>query len=531
MRADRLVLRPRPLPSLLGAAALLLATGAAAGQRPPAGATAASGPLAEATRLYARYRTTLAHADLMAADAAVQAGLDAAPGDYELRKFRLRLYLPHHDFEGLLREAESLERERPDDPELEGAVGDANFDLGRYREAFAAYERFAARKPCAASYSRIALAREIAGDVEGALRSMDLAGVAALPADPEAYAWCRSRSARLLLKLNRYDEAEGRLVEALRRVPDHAPSLAVAAEIAARRGLWEPATRLAERSFALVPEAGVAAALVDYRHAMGDAAGEARARKAIADLDASLPENHRLVHRPLALYFADHGEPARALAMTERELAGRKDVYGYDAYAWALYRAGRAAEAVEPMRQALARGTIDPLLEFHAGEIARAAGDTAGARRHLERALKLDPRFHVLYADEARRTLVALGSKPAPGTRDRQGRSDAPLESRLVPRPKAVPALLLVFVAAAAVLPLAASGTSRHGCHCPIRMACCENGTCTMSGSEPPATGPEWRTCRREAPASRGDTPRGLRKGAEDLLRREEGCAALGPAR
>ena len=415
MRADRLVLRPRPLPSLLGAAALLLATGAAAGQRPPAGATAASGPLAEATRLYARYRTTLAHADLMAADAAVQAGLDAAPGDYELRKFRLRLYLPHHDFEGLLREAESLERERPDDPELEGAVGDANFDLGRYREAFAAYERFAARKPCAASYSRIALAREIAGDVEGALRSMDLAGVAALPADPEAYAWCRSRSARLLLKLNRYDEAEGRLVEALRRVPDHAPSLAVAAEIAARRGLWEPATRLAERSFALVPEAGVAAALVDYRHAMGDAAGEARARKAIADLDASLPENHRLVHRPLALYFADHGEPARALAMTERELAGRKDVYGYDAYAWALYRAGRAAEAVEPMRQALARGTVDPLLEFHAGEIARAAGDTAGARRHLERALKLDPRFHVLYADEARRTLVALGSKPAPG--------------------------------------------------------------------------------------------------------------------
>ncbi len=63
-----------------------------------------------------------------------------------------------------------------------------------------------------------------------------------------------------------------------------------------------------------------------------------------------------------------------------------------------------------------AHGTVDPLLEFHAGEIARAAGDTAGARRHLERALKLDPRFHVLYADEARRTLAALGSKPARGT-------------------------------------------------------------------------------------------------------------------
>ena len=47
------------------------------------------------------------------------------------------------------------------------------------------------------------------------------------------------------------------------------PALAAAAEIAARKGLWEPATRLAERSFEFVPEFTVAAALVDYRHAMG----------------------------------------------------------------------------------------------------------------------------------------------------------------------------------------------------------------------------------------------------------------------
>ncbi len=409
MRASRSPFRFRPLPLLAGAAALVLAAGAAGAQRL---AAPASGPLAEATRLYARYRATLSHDDLAAADAAVQAGLAASPGDYELRKFRLRLLLPHHDFEGLLREAEALKKERPDDAELDGSIGDANFDLGRYPEAFAAYERFAARRPSTASFSRIALAREIAGDLKGALQSMDLAADAARAADPEAFAWCRSRSARILLKLNRYEEAEGRLVEALRRVPDHAPSLAAAAEIAARKGLWEPATRLAERSIALEPEAGVAAALVDYRRAMGDAAGEARAKKAIADLDAKLPEDHRLVHRPLALYFSDHGEPARGLAMTERELRGRRDVYGYDAYAWALYRAGRPAEAVEPMKLALSRGTVDPLLEFHAGAIARAAGDAAGARRHLERALKIDPRFHVLYAEEARQMLGGI-ARPA----------------------------------------------------------------------------------------------------------------------
>ncbi|MDL2716423.1 MAG: hypothetical protein PT977_01605 [Acidobacteriota bacterium] len=416
MSASISSIRVRPLPLLAGAAFLLIAAGAgetARAQRLSAPAPSSAGPIADAARLYARYRTTLSHDDLVAADAAVQAGLDASPGDYELRKFRLRLFLPHHDFEGLLREAEALKRERPGDAELDGSIGDANFDLGRYAEAFAAYDRFAAQRPSTASSSRIALAREIAGDLKGALQSMDLAGAAALPADPEGFAWCRARSARLLLKLNRYEDAEGRLVEALRRVPDHAPSLAVAAEIAARKGLWEPATRLAERSLAREPEAGTLAALVDYRHAMGDSAGEARAKKALADFDEKLPADHRLVHRPLALYFADHGEPARGLAMAERELKGRKDVYGYDAYAWALYRAGRATEAVEPMRQALARGTVDPLLEFHAGAIARAAGDAAGARRHLDRALKIDPRFHVLYATEAKHMLASTKAPSA----------------------------------------------------------------------------------------------------------------------
>ena len=153
MRVNRSTSRLRPLPLLAGAAALLLAASVARAQRLAPSATASSGPLAEATRLYARYRKTLAHDDLLAADAAVQAGLDASPGDYELRKFRLRLLLPHHDFEGLLREAEALERERPEDPELDGSLGDAYYDLGRYPEAFAAWGRFAARQPRWASPS------------------------------------------------------------------------------------------------------------------------------------------------------------------------------------------------------------------------------------------------------------------------------------------------------------------------------------------------------------------------------------------
>ncbi|MFI5197602.1 MAG: hypothetical protein ACHQJD_03195 [Thermoanaerobaculia bacterium] len=385
----------------------LLARAAAAAALPVvlSGLAAAEGQpwLKTAEERYARYRRTLDPADLAASEAAVAKGLLASPGDFGLRKFRLRLLLPHHRFEELARDAATLKTERPDDPELDGALGDAFFETGRYPEAFAAYDRFVAAKPCTASYSRAALAKDVAGDLAGALAAMDLGANAALPTDLEGYAWCRAHAARILLKMNRYEDAEGRLVEALLHVPNHAPALAAAAEIAARKGLWEPATRLAERSFALVPEFSVAAALVDYRHAMGDAAGEERANATVKTLEALLPAEEKAVHRLLALYLAEHGDPKRAVEMTSKELEARKDIGGYDAYAWCLYKAGRARDAAEPMARALATGTIDPMLEFHAGAIGRAGGDRQGALAHLTRALEIDPRFHVLHADEARR--------------------------------------------------------------------------------------------------------------------------------
>ena len=309
MPADRIFCLVRPLPLVAGAAALLLA--AARGDAPnalPRGRLRRSGRsprrLVSTPAIGRRSRTTISSRPTLS----VQAGLDASPGDYALRKYRLRLLLPHHDFETLAREAAALKAERPDDAELDGALGDAAFDLGRYDEARAAWERFASRQPSTASYSRVALLRDVTGDLKSALAFMDLAAAAALPADPEAFAWCRSRAAKLLLKMNRYDEAEGRLAEALQRVKDHAPSLAVAAEIAARKGLWEPAIRLAERSLALSPDVAVAAALV------GLPRGDRRRRRRGARAGASWPTSTRACRRTTGSSIARSHSTSRTTA-------------------------------------------------------------------------------------------------------------------------------------------------------------------------------------------------------------------------
>ncbi|MBK9966037.1 MAG: hypothetical protein IPP07_14460 [Holophagales bacterium] len=69
---------------------------------------------------------------------------------------------------------------------------------------------------------------------------------------------------------------------------------------------------------------------------------------------------------------------------------------------------------------------------------------------------------------------------------------------------------LLAVLAATLLLPLGAlaraqepkSGT--HGCHCPVKMACCEAGLCHREEDATPAAGPSWSGCRDEAPAPSG---------------------------
>ncbi|HEY6606208.1 MAG TPA: hypothetical protein VIZ44_07670, partial [Gaiellaceae bacterium] len=56
-----------------------------------------------------------------------------------------------------------------------GIVGDALVELGRYEEAFAAFDRMASLKPSLASYARVSYARELLGDIDGAAAAMQLA--------------------------------------------------------------------------------------------------------------------------------------------------------------------------------------------------------------------------------------------------------------------------------------------------------------------------------------------------------------------
>jgi tetratricopeptide (TPR) repeat protein len=106
------------------------------------------------------------------------------------------------------------------------------------------------------------------------------------------------------------------------------------------------------------------------------------------------------------MFEANHNRKLdESLKLASTELAVRKDIYGYDAEAWALYKNGRYQEAALDMDRAMKLGTREALLYYHAGMIAEAMGEYPRAKDMLTRALSINPHFDLLQARVAHMTL------------------------------------------------------------------------------------------------------------------------------
>jgi hypothetical protein len=90
------------------------------------------------------------------------------------------------------------------------------------------------------------------------------------------------------------------------------------------------------------------------------------------------------------------------------ELAVRGDVYGHDALAWALFNAGRLDEAAAEATAAMALGTPDPRIAYHAGLIAAARGERDVALPLLRLAVRGGAMLPPLQLERARAELASL---------------------------------------------------------------------------------------------------------------------------
>lgn len=338
------------------------------------------------------------------ADACARLALEQRPELVPALDLRVLVMLNDHRFEEARALAQRIVDAHPEDPMGYGSLSDALLELGRYDEASAAVQKMVDLKPNLASYSRASYLAWLRGDVAGALESSRLAiDSGGDRMDPEPRAWELVQAATVFWHKGDWAGADAGFDLAMGKgMGDYPPALVGKARVALARGDGKRAAELLDRAYAHSPLVLTAWLLGDARAMAGDADGAARAYALVEK------EGARTDRRTLSLYYATKNvEPARALALAEEERKVRGGVYTDDAYAWALHRNGREAEARAAIDRALALGTPDAMLLFHAGAIRIAQRDVAGGRKLVARALALNPKFDVTGADEARALLGA----------------------------------------------------------------------------------------------------------------------------
>jgi tetratricopeptide (TPR) repeat protein len=129
----------------------------------------------------------------------------------------------------------------------------------------------------------------------------------------------------------------------------------------------------------------------------------------VRSIDKLLRANGVDTDLEIALFYADHDiDLQTSLEKARAAYDARPSIHAADALAWTLYKTGNYKEAREYSSEALRLETRDPLKLFHAGMISKALGEKEQARTFLQQAVDLNPRFSLLYADEAADSLNAL---------------------------------------------------------------------------------------------------------------------------
>ena len=178
------------------------------------------------------------------------------------------------------------------------------------------------------------------------------------------------------------------------------------ARIEAARGRIGRAVAEARRAVEAVPTSGNVALLADLLERAGKTRGGTRAAGTVAVIDKLLAASGVRVDLESAVYRADQRiRPDETVRLARRARAARPSIYGDDALAWALARAGRCAEALPLAERALRLGTKDALLYFHRGYAEGCAGNRGAMREWYARALELNPGFSVRWAPVARAAL------------------------------------------------------------------------------------------------------------------------------
>jgi tetratricopeptide (TPR) repeat protein len=321
------------------------------------------------------------------------------------------IYYAQHDFNRSLDLAEQVYESNYKNLQARIIVADSYLSLGQYEQAEVIYEEISDANLTPPILARFANLAELKGDSDQALLLIRRAAGQTLQSGgtKENAAWYLLRVGDIYFNQGEIKLAGEFYQASLRLFNDYYLAYAGLGKVHAAQGSYKEAIADYQKAVNIVPQPEFLAALGDLYWVTGQP-DQAKIQYDTVEYIGKLAQlNQQIYNRQLANFYSDHNlklEEALQLALSELEL--RKDVYGYDAAAWAYYKNGKFNEAQEMMDSALALGTQDARLFYHAGMIAHALHHDEQALQYLKLALEINPHFSIMHAREAQQTLLSL---------------------------------------------------------------------------------------------------------------------------
>ena len=339
----------------------------------------------------ARARETGRIEDAVLAERAARSSLEILPRSNGVALSKLaNALLSQHRFPEAL---EVADRALALDPEAQRLRADILLELGEYQVARKALNQIPNRED---DLNLMALRARFA-EVEGRMdRSIDLLKTAGRLADSlpdmpaEAVAWYHTMVGHRLIDTGKLDEGEQACKDALAIFPRDYRAMTGLAEAATSRRNWQAAVTWSRKAVETSPQNPEAFAILGNAYAaLGRTADAEQQYQLLEQLAHSFP---RIYDRHWALFCADKGRRLdEALTLARNDLELRRDIHAYDTLAWVCFKKGLQKDAEAAMEKALAQGTAEAPLLYHAGMITRAGGDQARANAYFARARAINP--------------------------------------------------------------------------------------------------------------------------------------------
>jgi len=340
-----------------------------------------------------RARATGDYQDVLRSESAARKSLEhRGAHNTRARQALAASLLCEHRFGDALGIAQDLSDRDASNAAFRASLGEIEMELGHYDDARATFASVAGNASDLSVAPRLARWAELQGHPDESYRLLNASLLAIIdrkdvPDEQKAWFWLRIGD--LQFRRGRLDEAASDYRRGLAVHTDDYRLLSAMAKLEGARHRWHDAIDYGERSVAVSFDPATLGVMSDAYAALG---ARAKADEYAHAMEVAVSRQATAYHRAWSLFLLDHGRRvSEVLAKAQEELKTRHDIYGYDVVAWALHASHRDREAREAMNHALALGTQDAMLFYHAAVIDRALGRRDAAARELEHARKLNP--------------------------------------------------------------------------------------------------------------------------------------------